>query len=391
VHFVVLDGSFTLAEATIEEAEAYWEAHRPDPVTLEADLEREGLPLFSDVGFEDALAIGVKAANLAELHNLLPDVAPAGFAVPFRYYAEFLASNTLDAPLCAAAHADCVTEGRDTFSCDGARALCDGAPPSTTLADYAARLVADPGFGSDTALRDAALDGLRYAIRNSVVSPVFAAALDGRVQQVFGAARVRLRSSTNAEDLPRFSGAGLYDSYSAGGADDLPSDEIRKVWASAWNFRAFEERSYWGVDHAGVAMGVAVSASYPDERANGALITQNIADPSVAGMYVNVQAGEMPVTNPEDGAIPEIFSILPGDSTGEVQVARLSYSSLSPSTPLLSTAEVLALHQAATAVQEHMAVLYEESPYSLALDIEFKFTGPERRLILKQVRPFAGY
>ena len=99
-----------------------------------------------------------------------------------------------------------------------------------------------------------------------------------------------------------------------------------------WNWRAFEERSFWNIDHLAVRMGVAVHRSLPDETANGVLITQNIADPSVAGFYVNVQLGEVSVTNPEDGALPEVFSVVPAPAGSEqpVQVVRRRWSSPVP-------------------------------------------------------------
>ncbi|PJB39404.1 MAG: hypothetical protein CO108_17285 [Deltaproteobacteria bacterium CG_4_9_14_3_um_filter_63_12] len=42
----------------------------------------------------------------------------------------------------------------------------------------------------------------------------------------------------------------------------------------------------------------------------------------------------------------------------------------------------------AAEVQVHFCELYGEDPYSFALDLEFKFVGPERALIIKQTRPY---
>ncbi len=60
--------------------------------------------------------------------------------------------------------------------------------------------------------------------------------------------RMRFRSSTNAEDLGNFTGAGLYDSKSGDPSDERypVEDALREVWASIWYFRAFEERTYQG-------------------------------------------------------------------------------------------------------------------------------------------------
>ena len=61
----------------------------------------------------------------------------------------------------------------------------------------------------------------------------------------------RFRSSTNAEDLNGFNGAGLYSSYSGklNHVKKTPQKAIKKVWASLWNFNAFEERDYFKINH----------------------------------------------------------------------------------------------------------------------------------------------
>jgi phosphoenolpyruvate synthase/pyruvate phosphate dikinase len=225
-----------------------------------------------------------------------------------------------------------------------------------------------------------------YLISHGAVDPAFGAALDLRVAESFGQAKVRLRSSTNAEDLPGFSGAGLYESLSAYGSGTArASARIREVWASVWTFRAFEERQFWNIDHRAMRMGIAVNLAVDDEVANGVLITQNLANPGAPGMYVNVQAGEVEVTNPENGAIPEVFSIIPAPPQQGFQIVRQRFSSLSPGRALLDDGEVARLAMAASQVEQHFASQYPDRP---PLDLEFKFHGSERRLLMKQARPY---
>ncbi|MCP4677414.1 MAG: hypothetical protein GY854_18245 [Deltaproteobacteria bacterium] len=389
VKFHVSDGGFKIEEASLEEAQHFWNSRVPDPVVPEMDVEREGLPGFEELGFTDSVSVGVKAANLAEIVRVLGDKAPHGFAVPFHYYDAFMRGELVSLSLCDDAKTDCIGEGRTEDVCNSARGTCiTAAADEITLWQYMEQLLVDDQFLGNSTAREALLDGLRYQIRHIEVDPAFATLLDDRVIQVFGDARVRLRSSTNAEDLANFSGAGLYSSVSAyGHGTDLASLDIRKVWASVWNWRAFEERAFWNIDHLAVRMGVAVNQSFPDEAANGVLITKNLADEAVTGMYVNVQLGEVSVTNPEGGALPEIFSIIPAPSF-DIQVARLRYSSLSPETPILTDQEILDLYAAAYKLQLHLAPYYQQSPFSLALDLEFKFHGPDRDLYIKQVRPY---
>ena len=64
------------------------------------------------------------------------------------------------------------------------------------------------------------------------------------IVQVFGnsISRVRFRSSSNVDDAIEFNGAGLYDSFTHHPDEGHLSMSILQVFASLWNFRAYEER-----------------------------------------------------------------------------------------------------------------------------------------------------
>ncbi len=386
VRFSVGHGTFSLEATTLPEAEAFWASRVPEPMIPDCDLTITGLPELASLGFSSQRAVGVKAANLAELHRLMPDVAPNGFAVPFAHYDQHLHRGRLSESSCAAAGRSCVAEGRPAALCDAAESDCASLGPGLDLFGYAEHLLGEPRFITDSEYRAVALAGLRHHVQNLPLEPAFAVSLDARVTQLFGASQVRLRSSTNAEDLPRFSGAGLYESVSAQGSKPPASLRIGEVFASVWSTQAFEERAFWGIDQLAVRMGVLVGPAFDDEAVNGVLITQNIADPTVAGMYVNVQQGEVSVTNPSDGSLPEVFSIILAPSG--LQVARARFSSLSEGVSLLSETETATLYAAATEIVEHFAPLYGQDPNALLLDMEFKLVGPERALVIKQVRPY---
>ena len=401
VKLEVKTNSYMVSETTLEEAQAFWNKNVRDPITLTYDLSDSGLVDFANLNFSSSKTVGVKAANLAVLHKVLPENSPDGFAVPFYHYSHFMDYAQVTEELCERSFEDCGKEGRSSEICTQVKNACADAlrqaqgsesaeAPQTSLRSYITNIIAREDFKTDTRLREAMLDNIRYMFKHIPVDKDFGDALDAKVRGLYGEAGVRLRSSTNSEDLSDFNGAGLYKSVKATTREkDLPSDEIRKVWASVWSFKVFEERTLWNIDHMSVQMAVAVHEAYPDEVANGVIITQNIADYSVAGIYANIQVGETSITNPEGGELPEIISIIPSPPPQRgVQSVLLQHSSLSPDSLILTDGEIYTLYQMVMQIQNRFAALYNEYPDALALDIEFKVMGADRKLIFKQVRPY---
>ena len=383
VRLEVGDEGFSMDLATLEEAQAHWSAGLGVELQVpKADLSVTGLPPLSSLGFEDSAAIGVKAANVAELNNFLGEAAPVGFAVPFSHYEAFM-QHRIPRRLCKDALVDCVSEEREPTACESALQRCyAGALGGLTLRAYSTALLEEPGIQADPVLREAALDGLRYIMGKLPVDPELARALDATIEGRFQDAPVRMRSSTNAEDLPDFSGAGLYRSVSAyGHGGDRASSRIRKVWASVWSWRAVEERSAWGIAHDEVYMGVLVHPAYRDETANGVLVTADMFGDRPNAVTFNLQPGDLPVTNPEGGHTPEVVVVWPEGVEYRVM------SSLSPDKPVLSPEQLQQMYAQAIQIRDHFAVLYDRAPEAMALDLEIKRTA-EGDLICKQARPF---
>ena len=164
-----------------------------------------------------------------------PDgTVPDGFAVPFYFYDEFMKANG--------------------------------------LYDDIAVMLADTDFQTDYDTQDDMLDDLRDDIKDATTPEWIITALETMHETYPEGQSLRYRSSTNNEDLPGFSGAGLYDSKTQD-PDETEENGIDKsikgVWASLWNFRAFVERDFHRIDHLATAMGVLVHPNYSDELANG--------------------------------------------------------------------------------------------------------------------------
>jgi pyruvate,water dikinase len=363
---------YQIAEVPVAEADAWWEAHKPAAVQVPGlDLDTTDLrddlaivDLDAGLGLRDAVklatrAFGGKAAHFGALAHVAGVPRPKGFAIPVAYYWQFMQQNGFDARIAA--------------------------------------LLANPTFVADAAVRDRELAALRTAMKAAPVDAGFEALLTAKLAADYPGVRMRFRSSTNAEDLDGFTGAGLYTSESGepGDPDQPVTDAIREVWASVWFFRAFEERSYRSIDHTQVGMALLVHRSFPDEEANGVALTANPYD--TAGLepafYVNVQVGGESVVLPASGVTTDqilYYHAQPGQPV--VYVAR---SNLIPTTRhVLTDVQLAALGDALARIHDYFAPAYGPTAADpdawYAMDIEFKFEGEpgaEPALFVKQARP----
>ncbi len=353
VRFEVASDGLLLREATAAEVDTWLEALRPShPSFPPRDLSVTTIRPLSQVPFTASTSVGAKAANVAELRRLLPaGMTPDGYAVPFSFYDRFMLENGFYA--------------------------------------YARNMLEEPAFKADPAVREARLADFRLLLRNGTVPWQDRAALSV-VQAAFPpGVPIRCRSSTNNEDLPGFNGAGLYDSNTHRPDEGSLHKSVRKVWASLWNFRAFEERDFQRIDHFTAAMGVLLHPNADDELANGVAVSKNLIDPNWRGYYVNVQKGEELITNPDLSVIPEEFLIASLMGLTRYEIQHVTWSSLQPPrTSLLSTAQAWDLADHLAAIQNHFRSRYNAwSDPDFAMEIEFKITK-DNQLSIKQARPW---
>jgi hypothetical protein len=412
VRFEVTQGGFSLRAATQAEFATFWQKALSKPVQHPAaDLSVKAVTPLDQLGFHDAKAFGGKAANYAELHNLWAQrkelvkalsfgwqdtFTPGGCAVPFSAYEDHVTTTPMAVADCDAAAAECQkSTDVDLVGCQGAHKLClalvADAKPAHVKA-YVAALLQRPEFTANSVVRAAVLHGLRHRIASAPIAAAFAQALDAMVQSKFPSGQpIRLRSSSNGEDLAGFTGAGLYESYGAfPTGEKKASARIGKTWASAWTLPAFEERTFWRIDHLDVRMGVLIHQAWPDEIANGVLITANLVDPASWGYYINAQKGEESVTNPLGGITPEVlvafWDIVQGQFVPRIR--RLQWSSLSPSVALADDNEYGHLTRAVWEAEQHFAKLYGKKTDEIAFELDWKLHDPQRNLYIKQIRPF---
>jgi Pyruvate phosphate dikinase, AMP/ATP-binding domain len=370
VRLVVDAFGYTIEEVTQEEADAWWEEHRPDPLTVPTiDLATTELVDMEDMvddaaDLGEAIALGItrfgaKGTNYAALYDMDHDVVPIqdGFSVPFYHYDRFMTDNGFW---------DQITE-----------------------------LEARPEW-SDPTYREEQLLAFQADLRAAPVDPSLVADVITKFQTKFPAlTKIRFRSSTNAEDLGTFTGAGLYSSNTGDIDDPLDSVDmaIRETWLSIWNPRAYEERGYYGIDHHTCAMALLTTPNFPDEEANGVAITNNIFDTTGVepAFYVNVQVGENEVVQPELGVLPDAYLhyfYYPGEP-----VTYITHSNLIPSgQTVLTPPQVHDLGVALDAIHKHFLPVHGDDGMWYGMDIEFKFDDKDDpgnpTLFVKQARPF---
>jgi hypothetical protein len=362
VRLTVRAFDWEVAEVTADEAEAWWQEHRPPPTVIQpADDSVGGVLDIDAVGVADIPRVGGKAAHYGVLRHIGASVHVAdALALPVRHYRQFLAANGFDVRI----HA----------------------------------MLADPAFRSDGNARKAMLLQLQADMLAAPVSPALLDELTTRLTAEFPATRMKFRSSTNAEDLEHFTGAGLYTSAAGAVGDPArPLDvAIKTVWASMWNFRAFEERDYAGIDHEQVAMAVLVNPAYIDELANGVAITANIFDPRPGAedaFYVNAQAGDLSVVLPDPGITADQL-LLFFFHNGQPATYYVHSNLVGPGETVLTRSELFMLGQALTGIRERFRRDYQPPPgYGfLPVDVEWKLvdTPQGHQIWIKQARPYPG-
>ena len=353
VYYAVNADGFEIREATLKEVETHFADLRPSRTQRpERDLSVKKVLPLDEIGFSDASRFGVKTANLATLRTFgFPDgTVPDGFGVPFYFYDEFMKYNGFYEDLEA--------------------------------------LLKDTAFLTDHDTKEAELKTFRAEIKKGEMPTWMMAALS-ELQNAFPeGTSLRCRSSTNNEDLPGFSGAGLYDSYTHHSAEGHLSKSIKQVFASLWNFRAFEARDFYRIDPFVTAMGVLVHPNFESELANGVAVSDDVVYQTEGNYYLNTQVGEDLVTNPEAQSVPEEILLDWWDSNNYRIVTTSNRTT--DGARILKDAYLRQLSFYLGTVHYKFKNLYASASRrnDFAMEIEFKITS-DGKLAVKQARPWA--
>ncbi len=326
----------------------------------EPDLSyRQPIPLAELNRSLSGRLVGPKAANLGELNRLFPGRVAAAIALPFGAFHQ-QTSGSDDAPR------ERINRAYDQFR--------QGKMNADALS--------------------AQLESIRQAIAALEVQDPLKSTLLSMMSEQFGPPDtygVFIRSDTNVEDLPGFTGAGLSLTLPHVVGLDAQFKGIPKVWASVLSPRAIAWRSNLLKRPETIYASVLLMKSVPADK-SGVLVTTDVAN-RTEGLTVSIAWG---VGGAVSGETTETLILRPDGSEQLISEAKSPYRrALNPAGGVvwLPASDGAVLRSAEKnqlrALAEEVAVKAEpaRNPQGQALpwDIEFGFVDGE--LTLFQIRP----
>jgi hypothetical protein len=257
VSFETKHDNYSIKRADLDEIHEYQRRmdQRLDVMKPRYNLAEKRLLGLAQQRATSSTAFGGKSANLGEVMKArLPGiVVPNGFTIPFYYYDQFLTDNKLD--------------------------------------DAIAEMLNDQKFVHDPAYRRERLAGMRERIQGGRFDPELRSRVLQRVAREFPDKGLFVRSSSNSEDLPNFSGAGLYTTVPNVRGEEATINAIKTVWASLWNFEAYEARERRSVDHTKIFMAVLLQEGINSESSGVMISTDPFDAENKGAIYISAKRG----------------------------------------------------------------------------------------------------
>ncbi len=204
---------------------------------------------FQEIKKEDVMTAGGKGANLGEM-TAAGIAVPGGFVVTADAYKAFIKENHLE----------------EMFR----KELTEAGKDEAKLLDAAKKF--------------------RHAISKGKLPEEVEKAVREKYAQLGEQARVAVRSSATAEDLPDASFAGQQETYLNVRGPEAVLTQIRNCYASLWGNRAVCYRSNQGYDQLSVALAVVIQKMVESEKA-GVLFTVNPINRNPDEMQINASYG----------------------------------------------------------------------------------------------------
>jgi len=343
---------------------------RPDLQKLDLKT-RDFIPLSRLRATDSGRIVGPKAANLGELYHHYPEAVANGLTIPFGVF-----RSILDLP--AKSSKLTIFEWME--------------------AEYAKIQAMPPGSPKRAEKMEALRQQLEDYILNVEFDDDFRRRLAAAIETVFGpdgTYGVFVRSDTNVEDLPGFTGAGLNKTIPNVVGFESVLAAIPRVWASPFSKRAFA----WRQSHMDLPQHVYASVlllrSVPSEK-SGVMVTRDIDTGEKGWLSVAVNEG---VGGAVDGQAAESLRI--NVKTGDVRMLaqatalwrRVLKSSggvdkelVEGSETVLKPDEIQQLIDLAQDLPQRYPFILDADGNPAPADIEFGFV--HSKLQLFQIRPF---
>ncbi|MGC2201090.1 MAG: phosphoenolpyruvate synthase [Stellaceae bacterium] len=325
---------------------------------------------FADIRLKDVPAVGGKTASLGELHSLLGDRVPDGFALTAAAYRDVLAGAGVESAL---------------------RRLLD-------FDHHDVGLLAERAEAARRIVYEATGDA---ELRRQI-----AAAYHGLEEKCGDDVAVAVRSSATAEDLPTASFAGQHESFLNVRGEDEVIDACRRCFASIFTDRAIVYRIDNGFDHFKVALSVGVMKMVRADLASSGVIFTLDTESGFRdvvfvtgswGLGENIVQGKV---DPDEFYVHKPtfrqgYRAVLSRSLGGKEL-RLIYARGHGGTRNVPTrraererfclgeAEVLELADCAIRIEDHYSQL---SGHPTPMDIEWAKDGEDGKLYIVQARP----
>jgi rifampicin phosphotransferase len=227
----------------------------PDQVIPPVDLTVKRLAGLREMRARDSVRYGSKAANQGEMirARVAGITIPDGFSIPYFWYDNFIKANGFD--------------------------------------EQIARWQDDLEFVHNPRVRKQKLEQFRAEMQKAPFDDALRVEVINRWRTQLGGRPVFVRSSSNSEDLPNFSGAGLYSSVPNVREADKLIEAIKKVWGSLWKFEAYDARVRNYISQKDVYMSALVQLGV-DMQKGGVMITKDPFDKeSSDSVYISAVCG----------------------------------------------------------------------------------------------------
>ena len=346
----------------------------PTQGLIRPDLERLDLGQASLLSLAELRSVhagqvaGPKAANLGELKYHFPSTVTSGLLIPFAVFRAFLEQP----------YADKNATGYEWM-----------------LSEY--QRISELGPARQVEANRQFLEKLRHWILTADPDPEFRRQLGMRLQEVFGEDghySLFVRSDTNVEDLPGFTGAGLNLTVPNVSGFDNVLAAIQQVWSSPYSERAFAWRQQRMSEPQHVYPSVLLMKSVPVDK-SGVMLTldtemgeRNLLTVAVnhgIGGAVQGQFAEELLIDPVSGDIRLLADATAAKKKVLSEDGGLIKEQLDAEGQVLNDTEIKKLIGFAQALSVKFPQL-DDSGQVTAADVEFGFRNGQ--LVLFQVRPY---